>query len=163
MATKFGAKVNDNNDGVALDGRPEYVSVACEASLGRLGVDVIDLYYCHRLDPSVPIEETVGAMTVLVAAGRVRALGLSEVGPDLLRRAHAVHPIAALQSEYSLWERRVETASPPPAGSWASPWCPSARWADPHPPVRSNPETASIKTTFGPTRQPPNTQWTQPL
>jgi aryl-alcohol dehydrogenase-like predicted oxidoreductase len=108
LATKFGVKVNDGGDGVPLDGRPEYVKAACEASLRRLDTDVIDLYYCHRLDPGVPIEDTVGAMAELVTAGKVRALGLSEVGPDLIRRAHAVHPITALQSEYSLWERRVE-------------------------------------------------------
>jgi aryl-alcohol dehydrogenase-like predicted oxidoreductase len=110
LATKFGAKVNEHEDGVVLDGRPEYVTAACEASLRRLGTGVIDVYYCHRLDPNVPIEDTVGAMADLVAAGKIRALGLSEVGPDLIRRAHAVHPITALQSEYSLWERRVEGA-----------------------------------------------------
>jgi aryl-alcohol dehydrogenase-like predicted oxidoreductase len=108
LATKFGAKLGDAGDRVVFDGRPEYVRAACEASLRRLGTDVIDLYYCHRLDPSVPIEDTVGAMAELVTAGKVRALGLSEVGPELIRRAHAVHPITALQSEYSLWERRVE-------------------------------------------------------
>lgn len=108
LATKFAAKINDSENGIAIDGRPEYVRTACEASLGRLGTDVIDLYYYHRLDPSVPIEETVGAMAELVAAGKVRAIGLSEVGPDQLRRAHATHPITALQSEYSLWERHVE-------------------------------------------------------
>lgn len=108
LATKFGAKVNDDGDDITFDGRPEYVVAACEASLRRLSTDVIDLYYCHRLDPNVPIEDTVGAMAELVTAGKVRALGLSEVGPELIRRAHAVHPITALQSEYSLWERRVE-------------------------------------------------------
>lgn len=108
LGTKFGAKVNDEHDGVALDGRPEYVTAACEASLRRLGTDFIDVYYHHRLDATVPIEDTVGAMGELVAAGKVRALGLSEVGPDLIRRAHAIHPITALQSEYSLWERGVE-------------------------------------------------------
>lgn len=108
LATKFGAKVNGSGDGVTFDGRPEYVGAACEASLRRLGTDVIDLYYCHRLDPTVPVEDTVGAMAELAAAGKVRAIGLSEVGPESLRRAHAVHPITALQSEYSLWERRVE-------------------------------------------------------
>jgi aryl-alcohol dehydrogenase-like predicted oxidoreductase len=81
LATKFGVKVNDARNGIVLDGRPEYVAAACEASLRRLGTDVIDLYYCHRLDPSVPIEDTVGAMAELVTAGKVRALGLSEVGP----------------------------------------------------------------------------------
>ena len=108
LATKFGAKVDDRSAGVTIDGRPEYVRAACEASLRRLSTDVIDLYYCHRLDPDVPIEDTVGAMAELVNAGKVRALGLSEGGPDLIRRAHAVHPITALQSEYSLWERGVE-------------------------------------------------------
>lgn len=108
LATKFAAKINDAEDGIAIDGRPEYVRTACEASLRRLRTDVIDLYYCHRLDPNVPIEETVGAMAELVTAGKVRAIGLSEVGPDQIRRAHAIHPISALQSEYSLWERRVE-------------------------------------------------------
>jgi aryl-alcohol dehydrogenase-like predicted oxidoreductase len=108
LATKFGAKTNDAGHGIELDGRPEYVAAACEASLRRLQTDVIDLYYCHRLDPAVPIEDTVGAMAELVTAGKVRALGVSEVAPELIRRAHAVHPITALQSEYSLWERRVE-------------------------------------------------------
>jgi aryl-alcohol dehydrogenase-like predicted oxidoreductase len=91
-----------------IDGRPDYVRAACEDSLRRLRTDVIDLYYYHRLDRSVPIEDTVGAMSELVAAGKVRAIGLSEVSSDLIHRAHAVHPIAALQSEYSLWERQVE-------------------------------------------------------
>ncbi|WP_396898842.1 aldo/keto reductase [Mycolicibacterium sp.] len=108
LATKFAAKINETHDGIAIDGRPEYVTAACEASLRRLGTDVIDLYYYHRLDSGVPIEDTVGAMSELVAAGKVRAIGLSEVGPQTLRRAHAVHPITALQSEYSLWERGIE-------------------------------------------------------
>ena len=85
LATKFAAKINDAEDGIAIDGRPEYVRTACEASLRRLRTDVIDLYYCHRLDPDVPIEETVGAMAELVTAGKVRAIGLSEVGPDQIR------------------------------------------------------------------------------
>lgn len=109
LATKFAAKINWDRNGIAIDGRPEYVRAACEASLTRLHTDVIDLYYYHRLDPEVPIEDTVGAMSQLVEQGKVRALGLSELGPDLIRRAHAVHPITALQSEYSLWERSVET------------------------------------------------------
>lgn len=108
LATKFGAKVNRDGNTITYDGRPQYVRAACEASLRRLRTDVIDLYYCHRIDPHVPIEDTVGAMAELVLAGKVRALGLSEVGEDLIRRAHAVHPITALQSEYSLWERRLE-------------------------------------------------------
>ncbi|GAA1196180.1 aldo/keto reductase [Pseudonocardia alaniniphila] len=109
LATKFGARLAPEG-GVAVDGRPEYVAAACDASLRRLGVDHIDLYYCHRLtlDPAVPIEVTVGAMADLVTAGKVRAIGLSAVGPDLLHRAAAVAPISALQSEYSLWAREVE-------------------------------------------------------
>jgi aryl-alcohol dehydrogenase-like predicted oxidoreductase len=91
-----------------ISGRPEYVREACESSLRRLGVDVIDLYYQHRVDPHTPIEETVGAMSELVRAGKVRCLGLSEAAPATLRRAHAVHPISALQSEYSLWTRDPE-------------------------------------------------------
>ena len=130
LATKFGVKVNDARNGIVLDGRPEYVAAACEASLRRLGTDVIDLYYCHRLDPCVPIEDTVGAMAQLVTAGKVRALGLSEAGPELIRRAHAVHPIAALQSEYSLWSGASRAESPQHAASSASRWSRSAHWAD---------------------------------
>ncbi|GAA4592296.1 aldo/keto reductase [Planotetraspora phitsanulokensis] len=107
LATKFGARLAPEG-GVAFDGRPEYVAAACDASLRRLGIDHIDLYYCHRVDPTVPIEDTVGAMADLVTAGKVRAIGLSAVGPDLLHRAAAVAPISALQSEYSLWAREVE-------------------------------------------------------
>jgi aryl-alcohol dehydrogenase-like predicted oxidoreductase len=91
-----------------VNGRPEYVWQACEASLKRLGVEVIDLYYQHRVDPSVPIEDTVGAMADLVRQGKVRSLGLSEAAPATIRRAHAVHPITALQTEYSLWSREPE-------------------------------------------------------
>jgi aryl-alcohol dehydrogenase-like predicted oxidoreductase len=109
LATKFGI-VRDPKDPRArgVNGRPEYVRAACDASLGRLGVDVIDLYYQHRVDPDTPIEETVGAMAELVRAGKVRHLGLSEAAPATLRRACAVHPITALQSEYSLWTRDPE-------------------------------------------------------
>ena len=109
LATKFGI-VRDPKDPTkrAVNGRPEYVRSACEASLKRLSVDVIDLYYQHRVDPDVAIEETVGAMAELVRAGKVRALGLSEAAPETLRRANAVHPISALQSEYSLWTRDPE-------------------------------------------------------
>ena len=91
-----------------LDSRPEHVKSACDASLKRLGTDHIDLLYQHRVDPNVPIEDTVGAMADLVRAGKVRFLGLSEASPRTLRRAHAVHPISALQTEYSLWQRDVE-------------------------------------------------------
>jgi aryl-alcohol dehydrogenase-like predicted oxidoreductase len=106
VATKFGFKFDNGVRGV--DGSPENVKRVANQSLMRLGIDAIDLYYQHRRDPSVPIEETVGAMKELVEAGKVRYLGLSEVGPETLRRANAVHPISALQSEYSLWERGVE-------------------------------------------------------
>lgn len=101
LATKFG-QTQQPGGANGVNGRPDYVKAACEASLKRLGVDVIDLYYQHRVDPSVAIEETVGAMADLVKAGKVRALGLSEARPETIRRAHAVHPIAAVQSEYSL-------------------------------------------------------------
>ncbi len=109
LATKFGI-VRDPNDPRArgVNGRPEYVLAACDASLRRLAVDHIDLYYQHRVDPDVPIEETVGAMAELVDAGKVRYLGLSEASPETIRRAHAAHPISALQSEYSLWTRDPE-------------------------------------------------------
>ena len=108
LATKFGNVRDADGKFLGVDGRPEYVHQACEASLKRLGVDVIDLYYQHRVDPAVPIEETVGAMAELVHAGKVRYLGLSEAAPSTIRRAHAVHPISALQSEYSLWTRDPE-------------------------------------------------------
>src|SRR3546814_8174707 len=94
-----------------MDGSPEYVAQACDASLQRLGVDYIDMYYQHRVDRNVPIEDTIGAMQRLVEAGKVRYLGMSEASADTLRRAAAVHPIAALQSEYSLWTRDVEARS----------------------------------------------------
>jgi len=109
LATKFGI-VRDPSDMMVrgVSGRPDYVRQACEGSLRRLGVEVIDLYYQHRVDPETPIEDTVGAMARLVAEGKVRFLGLSEAGPETLRRACSVHPIAALQSEYSLWSRDPE-------------------------------------------------------
>lgn len=109
LATKFGFVRDRSDPGKrVVDGRPEYVRAACDASLRRLGVETIDLYYAHRLNPAIPAEETVGAMAELVRAGKVRHLGLSEVGPTNLRRACAVHPIAAVQSEYSLWSRDPE-------------------------------------------------------
>ncbi|HYP12958.1 MAG TPA: aldo/keto reductase [Bryobacteraceae bacterium] len=109
LATKF-ANVRKKDDPTywAISGKPEYVRSACDASLQRLGVDYIDLYYQHRVDPETPIEETVGAMADLVKAGKVKYLGLSEASPATIRRAHKVHPITALQTEYSLWERHVE-------------------------------------------------------
>lgn len=109
VATKFGIVRNEAGEFVGVDGSPGYVRAACEASLARLGVDHIDLYYQHRVDPQTPIEETVGAMARLVEEGKVRHLGLSEASAATLRRAVAVHPVAALQTEYSLWSRDIET------------------------------------------------------
>ncbi len=108
LATKFGIVRGEDGSLAGINGRPEYVRQACDASLMRLGVDHIDIYYQHRVDREVPIEETVGAMSELVSAGKVRYLGLSEAGAETLRRASAVHPIAALQTEYSLWSRDLE-------------------------------------------------------
>ncbi len=108
LATKFGITALNSDFSLAVNGRPEYVHQACDASLKRLGVDYIDLYYQHRVDPQVPIEETVGAMAELVQQGKVRYLGLSEASVATIRRAHSVHPISALQSEYSLWSREPE-------------------------------------------------------
>ncbi len=105
LATKFGYLPNEGG----LNGRPEYVKQACDASLKRLGTDYIDLYYLHRIDPQVPVEETVGVMSDLVSEGKVRYLGLSEVSVKSLKRAYAIHPITALQSEYSIWVRDIET------------------------------------------------------
>src|SRR6202008_4613693 len=107
VATKFGFRFSEGKIS-GVDSSPENIRRACEGSLKRLGIETIDLYYQHRVDPKVPIEETVGEMAKLVAAGKVRVLGLSEASPDTLRRAAKVHPIAALQSEYSLWTRDPE-------------------------------------------------------
>ena len=108
LATKFGNERSEDGGFLGINGKPEYVRRACDASLERLGVDHIDLYYQHRVDKTVPIEETVGAMAELVGQGKVRHLGLSEASADTIRRAHAVHPISALQTEYSLWTRDPE-------------------------------------------------------
>lgn len=108
IATKFGNTLDRENNPRALDGRPEYVRTAIEGSLRRLGVDHVDLYYLHRVDPEVPIEDTVGALEELVEAGKIRHIGLSEPGVQTLRRAHAVHPIAAIQNEWSLFTRDIE-------------------------------------------------------
>ena len=108
LATKFGNERLPDGTRVGINGRPEYVRAACDASLERLGVDHVDLYYQHRVDPDVPIEETVGAMAELVAAGKVRHLGLSEASAETIRRAHTVHPVTALQTEYSLFTRDLE-------------------------------------------------------
>jgi aryl-alcohol dehydrogenase-like predicted oxidoreductase len=108
LATKFGVMRNEKGEFLGINGQPDYVRSACDASLKRLGLDYIDLYYQHRVDPNVPIEETVGAMAELVRAGKICYLGLSEAEPDIIRRAQAVHPISALQTEYSLWSREPE-------------------------------------------------------
>ncbi|MFC2139639.1 aldo/keto reductase [Bacteroidota bacterium] len=108
LATKFGIMRNEKGEFLGINGKPEYVRSSCDASLKRLGLDHIDLYYQHRVDPNVPIEETVGAMAELVKEGKVRHLGLSEAEPDIIRMAYAVHPITALQTEYSLWSREPE-------------------------------------------------------
>ena len=108
LATKFGINRNEQGDFLGLNSKPDYVRSACDASLKRLGLEYIDLYYQHRVDPEVPIEETVGTMAELIKAGKVRYLGLSEADPEIIRRAHAVHPITALQTEYSLWSREPE-------------------------------------------------------
>lgn len=108
LATKFGNVRSPNGEFLGVNGTPEYVRQACDASLQRLGIDAIDLYYQHRVDPNVPIEETVGAMAELVQAGKIRFLGLSEAAPGTIRRANAVHQITALQTEYSLWTRDPE-------------------------------------------------------
>ena len=106
VTTKFGQVKNPAGGGNLVNGRPEYVAQACDASLKRLGMDVVDLYYQHRIDPSVPIEETVGAMSRLIEQGKARAIGLCEAAPATIRRAHAVHPLAAIQSEFSLLYRK---------------------------------------------------------
>ena len=108
VATKFGNMGRNPDGSAASEGRPEYLRLACERSLARLETDVIDLYYIHRVDPTVPIEDTVGAMGDLVREGKVRFIGISEAGAETIRRAHAVHPISAVQIEYSLWSREVE-------------------------------------------------------
>jgi aryl-alcohol dehydrogenase-like predicted oxidoreductase len=108
LATKFGNERREDGTRLGVNGRPEYVRRACDASLSRLGVDHVDLYYQHRVDPDVPVEETWGAMSELVEAGKVRHLGISEAAPGTIRRAHQVHPVTAVQTEWSLWSRDVE-------------------------------------------------------
>ena len=111
LATKFAMQRGQNGEFLGINCKPEYVKQACEASLKRLGIDTIDLYYCHRVDPKTSIEETVGAMAELVKEGKVRYLGLCEVKGETLKRAYAIHPISAVQSEYSIWTRDVEEAN----------------------------------------------------
>lgn len=130
VATKFGFRIGADHAVSGLDSRPENVKRVCDASLARLGIDVIDLFYQHRVDKAVPIEETVGAMAELVQAGKVRYLGLSEASAATIRRAHAVHPITALQSEWSLWEREIEAEILPTLrelGIGLVPFCPLGR------------------------------------
>jgi len=134
IATKFGlgrvGGILESGQSLPVSGKPEYVRSACEASLRRLDVDVIDLYYQHRVDPHTPIEETIGAMAELVKEGKVRFLGLSEAGVDTIRKAHTIHPITALQSEYSLWSRDVEDRILPTCqelGIGFVPWSPLGR------------------------------------
>jgi aryl-alcohol dehydrogenase-like predicted oxidoreductase len=130
LATKFGNIRGPQGQRGGTNGKPGYVPVACENSLKRLRIEVIDLYYLHRVDPEVPIEDTVGAMAKLVEQGKVRFLGLSEARPDIIRRAHAVHPIAALESEYSLWTRDAEREILPlcrELGISYVPYCPLGR------------------------------------
>ena len=122
LATKFGNERGEDGSFLGVNGKPDYVRSACDASLARLGVDHIDLYYQHRVDQTVPIEETVGAMKELVEQGKVRHLGLSEASPETIRRAHAVHPITALQTEYSLWTRDPEDAVLPTVSSIGTVW-----------------------------------------
>ncbi len=151
LATKFGNERAPDGTRLGINGRPEYVRQACDASLRRLGVDRIDLYYQHRVDPKVPIEDTVGAMAELVQAGKVRYLGLSEAAPETIRRAHQVHPITALQTEYSLWSRDPEDGSSPRCASWASASWPTARWAAASSPGASGgPRTCPRATSGGP-------------
>jgi len=109
LATKFGISRNEQGDWLGTSGHPDYVKASCEASLKRLNTDYIDVYYQHRIDPNVPIEDTVGAMADLVKEGKVRYLGLSEAEPEQIKRAHKIHPISVIQTEYSLWSRDVET------------------------------------------------------
>jgi len=109
LATKFGISRNEQGDWLGTSGHPDYVKASCEASLKRLNTDYIDVYYQHRIDPNVPIEDTVGAMADLVKEGKVRYLGLSEAEPEQIKRAHKIHPISVIQTEYSLWSRYVET------------------------------------------------------
>ena len=149
LATKFGNVRGPNGEYLGIDGSPAYVRSACEASLERLGVETIDLYYQHRVDLQTPIEETVGAMAELVQEGKVRYLGLSEAAPDTIRRAHAVHPITALQTEYSLWTRDPEAESCRRCASSGSASSPTARSAAASSPAGSARPTTWTRATSG--------------
>jgi aryl-alcohol dehydrogenase-like predicted oxidoreductase len=128
LATKFGNERAEDGTRMGVNGRPEYVREACAASLKRLGVDYVDLYYQHCVDPDTPVEETWGAMKELVEAGKVRFLGISEAAPETIRRAHEVHPISALQTEYSLWSRDVEDEFLPTVRELGIGLSPTAPW-----------------------------------
>jgi len=159
LATKFGNERRDDGSWIGINGRPEYVRAACEASLARLGVDHIDLYYQHRVDKTVPIEETIGAMAELVSAGKVRYLGLSEASPETIRRAHAVHPVSALQTEYSLWTRDPEQAVLPTVRELSIGSSPIARWAAAcWPAVSAGPTTCATRATFARTSRASKTR-----
>jgi aryl-alcohol dehydrogenase-like predicted oxidoreductase len=146
LASKCGIiRQPDGTNGV--NGRPEYIQAACDASLARLGTDVIDLYYLHRVDPDVPIEESIGAMVELVKEGKIRYVGLSEAAPSTIRRACAVHPITALQSEYALWFREPERTVIPVCRELASASCRFAHSAAASSPARSPVSTRCRKTT----------------
>ena len=138
VATKFGNVRNEDGTFLGINGRPDYVHRACDASLQRLGIDTIDVYYQHRVDVNTPIEETVGAMSELVKAGKVRYLGLSEAAPKTVRRAHAVHPIAALQTGYRCGAATRKASSWQPCASWESPLSPTVRSAGASSPGRSS-------------------------
>jgi aryl-alcohol dehydrogenase-like predicted oxidoreductase len=151
IATKFGFRIGANGAIEGLDSRPEHVAEVAEAALMRLGVDVIDLFYQHRVDPEVPIEDTVGAMADLVAAGKVRHLGLSEASAKTIARAHAVHRIAAVQSEYSLWERGLEGEILPALRDLGIGLSPTARSAAAFSPAMPGGRRTMPKTTTGAT------------
>ena len=153
LATKFGIQRDPNDPNRrGINGRPEYVKAACEASLKRLGTAHIDLYYQHRVDPNTPIEETVGAMSRLMEEGKVRFLGLSEAAPATVRRAVAVHPIAALQTEYSLWSREPEDEILPTMRGLAWVSCRIRRWAGASSPAKSSSSKTWPRTTTAASR-----------
>ena len=147
IATKFGLVRASTGQHLGINGRPDYVKFSCDLSLQRLGVDCIDVYFQHRVDPDVPIEETVGAMADLVKAGKVRHIGLCEVGAATIRRAHKVHPLTAVQSEYSLWRGTSRTRCCRPCANSESVSSPTARWAAVSSRARSPAATNSAPTT----------------
>ncbi len=166
IATKFGFAIGPGATRDGVDSRPEHIREVAEASLRRLRTEVIDLLYQHRVDPAVPIEEVAGTVGELIREGKVRHFGMSEAGAATIRRAHAVQPVAALQSEYSIWWREPEKEASPPSRSWASVSCPSARSAAASSPARSTPAPLSKRTTSAttcrvspPMRGKPTRRW----